>query len=551
MRGLFTIIVILLNILSCYSREKIDDIQLFMGKPLNGIRIAWDYSSIQKIADKGGYPRLLRLKDSSIIVVYEDREGNIAYKRSTDNGNSWGNPVIVFEQTLYTDTKGDSVIINMANPEIVQLQNGDIVIGCNYRPQKSEIAPFSIAICRSLDNGFTWLDKQVLYDAAPRFEDGCWEPAFLQLPNGELQIYFANENPFQNSDEQEISMLSSTDNGKSWTSIPKTVSFREGRRDGMPVPIITQDEIVVIIEDNNIDKFKPYTVRTKINDNWKTPVLNNSQQREYALSEKMSDSIYMGAPYLIQLPQGETLISYQTNQNRSSDIRYSTMEVAIGDSLARNFGKRSYPFHVPLDKEANWNSLAHWDNHTVVALSSTNFDSDQVAPYFIKGYIIPEVKADKDRVENYPIFIGSKGNINLQAGIATDNKKLYIKCKVKNNNEIYINSNIIIYITPDPTKITTYKLESDRTGNLICHKYDNGKWSDLSDNRLKVTVSEISDDYELQFDIPKSILPLSQNKEMRINIILSTNDTTHSSYTEPIVNSSLNEIGSWLKVRLN
>src|SRR5690606_38099087 len=100
--------------------------------------------------------------------------------------------------------------------------------------------------------------------------------------------------------------------------------------DGMPVAILLSDEIVVAIEDNKADKFKPYTVRTKISDNWAQPVLDVSDNRHYALQEKIADSVYMGAPYLIKLPNGQTLLSYQTNENRSSNWELSTMEVAIG-----------------------------------------------------------------------------------------------------------------------------------------------------------------------------------------------------------------------------
>src|SRR5690606_39059493 len=114
-------------------------------------------------------------------------------------------------------------------------------------------------------------------------------------------------------------MLSSHDNGITWTEGAKKVSFRKNRRDGMPVAQLIGDEIVMVIEDNNIDKFKPYTVRTNIKDNWSEPVLANSLNRAYSLDKRVPDTVYMGAPYLLRLPNGETLISYQTNENRSNN----------------------------------------------------------------------------------------------------------------------------------------------------------------------------------------------------------------------------------------
>ncbi len=560
-KTIHNIILILFIILfsACGSENESSTIQFSRGEPLEGVRIAWDFSSIQQIAEKGGYPRLLRMQDSSIIVVYEDREGNLKYKRSYDEGISWSDGIELFSRFNYTANNGESTIINIANSEIIQLKNGDIIVGCNYRPAKAEVAPYSIVIRRSTDNGKSWLKPQVLYDAAPRFEDGCWEPAFLQLPDGELQVYFANENPYQQSDEQEISMLSSSDNGVTWTKNSKTVSFRKDRRDGMPVPIILNDEIVVVIEDNNIDRFKPYTVRTKLSDNWSNPVLADSPQREYALSEKIADSAYLGAPYLIKLPTGETVISYQTNENRASEWELSIMEVAIGDKTARNFGKRTQPFDVPLDKEAKWNSLTLWDNQTVVAVSATNFASEEVAPYIIKGHIIPEIISDKGTVMNYPVFIGTKGKTNLRAGVANDNEAIYVKCKVNDKSLFQQSPNsdkldgVYIYIESgnSPSVSDVFKLWSDYKGNAKTWNYSNGQWKTMGENIAIIKSKTDENGYELTITFPKENFTKLSNNEIRLNIVLSAYESESIGYIEPIVNSDLSQTGSWLKIRLN
>lgn len=355
--------------------------------PADRPRIEWNYSTMKKLADTGGYPRMKKLADDSLLIIYQDYLGDVDYKRSYDGGRTWSEPCRIFTQFVYSDLKGESTVVKIANPEIYQLKNGDLVVACNYRPEKEEIAPYAIVIRRSIDDGKTWLAPQLLYSAAPRFKDGCWEPSFLQLPDSELQVYFANENPYRQSDEQEISVLSSYDNGKTWTEKPRTVSFRKDRRDGMPVATIIGDEIVVVIEDNNIDRFKPYIVRNKLSENWKSPVLADSGLREYCLIEQMNDSVYMGAPYILRLPHGEALISYQTNENRQSDWEFSTMEVAIGDKSGRSFGCRTQPFPVPLDKEAKWGSLTLVNDSTVAALTSSNRDSEKIAPWIIFGHI--------------------------------------------------------------------------------------------------------------------------------------------------------------------
>lgn len=526
----------------------------------DGVRIAWDYSSMQQLAPKGGYPRLLRLQDNSLVVVYETYTGNTELIRSYDNGTTWTNPLTTFSQFTYTNDKDESTLVNISNPEVYQLANGDILLACNYRPQKAEIAPYSIAIKRSTDNGLSWHDTQVLYNAAPRFGDGCWEPSFLQLPNGEVQVYFANENPYRQSDEQEISMLSSQDNGITWTTDTKKVSFRKHRRDGMPVARIIGDEIVVVIEDNNIDRFKPYTVRNKITDNWSAPVLADSPQREYALANNVDDSVYMGAPYLLKLPSGETVISYQTTEHRSSDWELSTMEVAIGDKEARRFNRLTRPFDVSLDKEAKWNSLAMWDENTIVALASSNFSSENVSPWMIKGHIIPELVIKNGAIDSYPIFIGAKGMTNLRCGIGSDEQNIHLKCIVK-DDVLYADDflqekadGVYFYTYSQNNSFVSsekeiYKLGCNYKGDMTLWKSEGERWKTLEVSDIQIYTTKSTDGYSIELTVPrKLLLPLGQ-KSMRLCMVLSAYTDANNNYTEVLTNCDTRSSDTWIEVK--
>lgn len=505
-----------------------------------GIRIAWDYSSMQQLAEQGGYPRLSRLKDSALIAIFETYTGNIHLRKSPDNGNSWSQPIEVFSQFTQSNDAGQSTLVRMSNPEIIQLQNGDLVIACNYRPQQEEIAPFSIVIRRSKDNGTTWQPPQILYSASPRFIDGCWEPSFLQLPDGELQVYFANENPYQHSSEQEISMLRSFDNGITWTKDVVTVSFRHDRRDGMPVPIITNDEIVVAIEDNKQGQFKPYTVRTKLENDWTQPVLAKSVQREYALSDKISDNVYMGAPYLLKLPTGQTLLSYQTTENRSTDWELSTMEVAIGDASARKFKNRTRPFEVPLNKEAKWNSLAVWDNRTVVAFASTNFKSANVSPWLIKGYILSDTIDLTKNTSDNSLFVGAKYQSNLNADFSKYDNIIKVECKI-NDPDITPGSENGVYFYYQ-LKDQKFKVWATASGSTQYYKWESSKWVQ-TENTVKTEVEKKNSTYEITFDIPVG----KESGMIKTGLALKSNGPVDS-YTEFLSGMNEDDPGSWITV---
>lgn len=87
------------------------------------IHMTWNYGSIQQITDKSAYPRLLRLKDNSIIVIYETCTRDIAYRRSYDNGKACIEPITVFPHSDYSNDKGESARINMANSEAFKIRN--------------------------------------------------------------------------------------------------------------------------------------------------------------------------------------------------------------------------------------------------------------------------------------------------------------------------------------------------------------------------------------------------------------------------------------------
>ena len=356
------------------------------------IRIEWDTVSMQCLApQKGrnvgycGYPRMIQLQDKSLICVYEVSGGNIESIKSFDKGNTWSAPVIIA-----TRQNG----INMAVPEILELKDHSLLVSYNPRPSPINASKhFGIRTKKSYDSGLTFTDERLLYEAGSKFEDGCWEPSQIQLPSGEIQLFFSDEGIYTNSNEQNISIFRSLDNGLTWTAKPQIVSFRTGKRDGMPVPILLKEknEILFSIEDNAVGQFKPSIIRTTIEANWNTVADGSSLNRNAALALPLADSIYAGAPYLRQLKTGETILSYQGTEGSGKQWERACMYVVIGDEHGKNFGNKSIPFDIPLNKQGLWNSLCVLDDNTIIALTSTNAYSDNATEvWMIKGNLMKE-----------------------------------------------------------------------------------------------------------------------------------------------------------------
>ncbi|MBO0952510.1 sugar-binding protein [Fibrella forsythiae] len=412
--------------------------------PVDSPHIAWDYTTLRKIAPLPGqaagycgYARLIQRADHTLLCVYE-ASGSVELVRSTDGGNTWSGRVVVAAREPG---------VSMAVPEIVELADQSLLVSYNPRPGRTATGKrFGIRTIKSYDGGASWTDRRLVYEAGVSFDNGCWEPVAMQLPSGEVQLYFSDEGVYTTSNEQNISLMRSADGGLTWTARPEIVSFRAGKRDGMPVPIVLNGtDVAFSIEDNVQTAFKPYIIRNSIADNWQSgPVGGDNPNRTYALSQPLSETVYAGAPYLRQLQSGATILGVQSTENRINNrLAVSRLVVYVGDRDARNFKQPTEPFLIQPTHSGLWNSLSVLRGDTVVALTSTkSYGGANPEVWMIKGYVIPEqvasfssvtVDGELGRAEwpaTLPIFIGHRGPAQLRAGFAYTDTYLFVGVQV-------------------------------------------------------------------------------------------------------------------------
>lgn len=335
-----------------------------VGLPVFAAQLEWQPETRVLIAERGSYARIARIGEDHLLCAYS-RRGGIRTRRSRDNGRTWGD-----EREVGNWRHGA-----LTNAELLVRRNGEVWCFFNRRPSRDapDSARYAVGLFRSPDGGRTWGEPEVLYLAGREFANGCWEPAGLELPDGELQVYFANEGPYRDSNEQEISMLRSRDGGKTWSK-PVTVSFRKDSRDGMPVPVLLPEVkgIAVAIEDNGLrGTFKPVIVASAWTRAWSGgPVAGESPKRWPALADPLPAATYAGAPYLRRLRDGVTVLSFQVAA--SGEMRDSRMAVCLGNGRAQQFGKPSFPF--PEGRGQLWGSLFAKDGKTITAVTDATLD---------------------------------------------------------------------------------------------------------------------------------------------------------------------------------
>ena len=320
--------------------------------------VVWERASQITVDPYGVYGRMARLAGGDLLCAF-DATGKTWVRRSADNGKTWSDRTLAAACAYGAATNG----------ELLVLPGGRVLLAYNERPRDKTHA-FAIRVAASDDGGRSWGEGKTVFAAGAEFENGCWEPAPLLLPTGEIQLFFANEGPYRTTNEQEISLLHSSDGGATWTA-PQTVAFRKNHRDGMPVPALLAGDrgIALAIEDDGLSgAFKPVIVHTPAAQRWKgAPVDGKSSRRWGALKHPFAPEVYAGAPYLRRLPSGETVLSCQSNEGGR---RKPHMTVFVGDPAARNFDGMSVPFDVPPDTAASWGSLFVKDEKTVTAVSS-------------------------------------------------------------------------------------------------------------------------------------------------------------------------------------
>ena len=493
------------------------------GEPYQRSRIFWDLNTYTTIFSHGSYARAIQLQDNRIMAATGG--GGIRVSYSSNGGRTWST-----EQRIVSNPSN----IDNCVPDLIQLADGTIIVAYNPRPSApySTDRKFGIRCKRSTDNGKTWSDEIFVNDAQHTFNDGCWEPSMLQLPSGEVHLYFADEGPYTNSGEQQISMCRSFDGGLTWSPAQRVI-FRAGTRDGMPVPILLDDgqTIVVVFEDNGwpgISDFFPTTARCPLNVNWNNYWVDaNSAARKQTLSTDLAIRPSGGAPYLRKLPSGETVLSWQSSYGNNGRLNYW---FAVGNEKAEDFRALSNPFGATTTAQVLWNSIAVVDTGEVLAIGGYDGRIDVIKGYpkraFHAAYGHPKVDGRFTRNEGYStptasqITMGQQISTYLGADFAYDRDSLYFYARIADRSDNIVGAQqdaLLLSIdaagrfteSNERAQTGMYRFMLRRSGAIVAQRGENKMWRTDPLDALHYVVTQSSAYYIIELAIPWSHMGIS------------------------------------------
>ena len=329
------------------------------------IEFLWKDGEESVIKSGSWGPRVYTLSNGTVIAGYETSSG-IRTSTSTDGAKSFKKEA---SASFYPS-------LACANVNLFE-HEGKVYLA--YRATGAVENGFytSLQLSVSENGGKSWEKHSTIaeYTQADGAFRGVWEP-YLGLLNGKLTCFYANDSssvtPMQN-----IEYL--VWNGTSWGE--RTVvseGTAHNSRDGMPVwTRLSSGEYVCVIESSSArDSGHPFVIQilySRDGKKWSIPV---------TVYTPTTNGSKAGAPGIVELPSGQLVISFQTDEDATQKgDGTSVMKTITSDGTeikklkAKNFTKSDNVFGTPDGEGSVWTGIWYCDGWLYAAAGTSKGSS--------------------------------------------------------------------------------------------------------------------------------------------------------------------------------
>ena len=335
--------------------------------------IEWNPKSDRIVShtDKAAaYPRAKRLSNGDLLLGYHHGGGLgeygtwVALRKSRDGGVSWSDARDI-EKPEPPEFWGFS------NIDFIELAPGRLLLVTAARGKAVPGEPEFLSECKrsalrirfSDDFGESWSTPAHIARGRGR----VWEPSVVKLPDGTIEVYYANEAPdlaFPDRLDQRIEMMRSRDGGATWSE-PATVSQHVRCRNGMPAALVLANGRVACAQEVVRHRHSP----------WITQTAQGAKVDEYIAQ---TTHAFGAAPHLARSPDGATLLAFHSGFEKPAapphapvPWMFTNVWVQRGDEEAKNFAGATRPWgEIDARHGLFFPSLFMKDERTVVALAS-------------------------------------------------------------------------------------------------------------------------------------------------------------------------------------
>ncbi len=566
------------------------------------VRISWDYNTYQEmssvnVANKGfveqelHYPRIKRLSDGSLLMTFNNNHygWNIYVRRSEDNGKTWSDAQMLREMFKAKSTVGSDQKV-FVNPEFIELQDGRIMLAYQWRykngyhdiPNTNENC--GVEIMYSHDKGKTF--------SAPRemYRGRCWEPAMLQLPSGEIQMYITSSQEVVNKvSNPRTVIIRSFDGGDTWQG-KKIATYRDAEPvsrtfderssyDGMPTAVWLDDDngIAMPIEvwsGRLVVDQTPMIVKTDVNVNWRGDQEKIAREGgpEYPYKKQLNKDFIGYGPYSTKLKTGEVVVLSNGMYKGEQGIW-----TFIGDKKADNFRFATSPF------VGHWGSIDDIGGNKVIASGTANYmDSTDTergkvvvmtgrlnySKSISKGDLTMAPVARFDRDNNDYWFLGKKTQASTFTNFGYTDKSFIIGTYYFDQNIAAFtpensDASILLFSRKDKSGVfNNYKIAVNAHGKYTIYREENYSWRLIhsgvtEDVEIVGTINNEKDKdlgYSTKLKIDWALLGGSpaENEEFRAHLQLHYKDKTAEkplAQQEDLAGENSDYPEEWLRLR--
>ncbi|MBQ7194980.1 MAG: exo-alpha-sialidase [Bacteroidales bacterium] len=415
------------------------------------------------------YTRIKKMADGRYLLLYMGGQtGSRCYCTTSDDLKTWAAPTMLLEPVQET-VDGAKDWIRYSGPDAVVLSNGDVLAVFSYRATNHYKygTGCGLVTMRSKNNGLTWSQPQIIYDAG-----ATWEPYMLELPDGRIQCYFTD--PIPACRNSGTSVLTSTDGGYTWSSKIRCSRYYKYDYDGSSTAYrgkkIFTDQMPsfrVLNDGKTLIGFLEARLESPASDSgnsyYKCSVVYNDGFDWKNLGEdtagpaRRHDLVVNGAAgYVSTFPSGEVVLSCNIS---------SIFSLKILDHNGENFNAWDSGWLKAFTDAGSWGNTESEDGNKLLASFRSASRGAQIGRFWLNHTLFAtDSKVTVDgKADEWPLkqalFVSGKNGSELMIRASRDASNLYLLA------DQYDVSSVKIYVSNTAPKLTV-KAEISSKGSM-------------------------------------------------------------------------------------